>query len=311
MRKRMEIDKPSKKVLIIGANGFLGSYFLGLRNSKKIKGLKFQFITGDIENSNIPPDLTFYHIDIINPLDTLKKIEKISPDVILHTAAMTNVDQNEVDKKLATAINTEGPKNVLKACKNTGSKLIFISTDFIFDGISKEGNYNEEDTPNPLNHYGKTKYYAEQAILNSEIDYIICRTAVLYGWYEQKLNFFTWIINKLRKNEEIQVVTDQINSPTFVKNLAEILLKMIEKNAKGIYHTAGDCALNRYEMAIKCAEVFDLDKELISQIEHLEQKAIRPKNVGLDISKLKKFLGSELKIYDLIDGLNYMKNHKL
>jgi dTDP-4-dehydrorhamnose reductase len=186
-----------------------------------------------------------------------------------------------------------------------------MSTDFIFDGISKKGNYNENDTPNPLSYYAKTKYKAETAIINSEIDYTICRTAVLYGWNKDKQNFITWIINKLQQNKPIQIVTDQYNSPTFVRNLAEILLKLIEKDVKGIYHTAGDCQLNRYEMAIKCAEVFNLNKELISQLESIEQKAVRPKNAGLDISKLKNLIGSELKIYNLDDGLNYMKIHRL
>ena len=307
----MTVDKHSKTILIIGANGFLGSNILQLRKTKEVRDLNYQFLAADIENSNVPIDVTFYHINITNPQDTLKKIEVISPDVILLTAAMTNVDQNEVDKDLATAINTEGPKNVLEACKKTDSKFVFMSTDFIFDGISKEGNYNENDTPNPLSYYAKTKYNAEQAIINSEIEYTICRTAVLYGWNKEKQNFITWIINKLQQNEPIQIVTDQLNSPTFVKNLAEILIKLIEKDAKGIYHTVGDCTLNRYEMALKCAEVFNLKKELISPIESIEQKAIRPKNAGLNISKLKRLIGSDLKIYNLDNGLNYMKNHRL
>ncbi len=305
----MTVDKYSKTILIIGANGFLGSNILKLRETKEVRDLNYQFLAGDIENSNIPIDVTFYHINITNPQDTLKKVEVISPDIILLTAAMTNVDQNEVDKELATAINTEGPKNVLDACKKADSELVFLSTDFIFDGISKKGNYNENDTPNPLSHYAKTKYNAEQAIINSEIEYTICRAAVLYGWNKEKQNFITWIINKLQQNEPIQIVTDQLNSPTFVKNLAEILIKLIEKDAKGIYHTAGDCTLNRYQMALKCAEVFNLKNELISQIESIEQKAIRPKNAGLDISKLKNLIGSDLKIYNLNDGLIYMKNH--
>ena len=307
----MTVIKRSKTILIIGVNGFLGSNILQLRKTKEVRDLNYQFLAADIENSNVPIDITFYHINITNPQDTLKKIEIISPDVILLTAAMTNVDQNEVDKDLAIAINTEGPKNVLEACKKTDSKLLFMSTDFIFDGISKEGNYNENDTPNPLSYYAKTKYNAEQAIINSEIEYTICRTAVLYGWNKKKQNFITWIINKLQQNEPIQIVTDQLNSPTFVKNLAEILIKLIEKDAKGIYHTVGDCTLNRYEMALKCAEIFNLKKELISPIESIEQKAIRPKNAGLNISKLKGLIGSDLKIYDLDDGLNYMKNHRL
>ena len=311
MKNTITLDKHSKTILIIGANGFLGSNILKLRKTKEVKDLNFQFLAADIENSNVPIDVTFYHINITNLQDTLKKIEIISPDVILLTAAMTNVDQNEVDKDLATAINTEGPKNVSEACKKTNSKLVFMSTDFVFDGISKEVNYNENDTPNPLSYYASTKYKAEQAIINSEIEYTICRAAVLYGWNKEKQNFITWIINKLQQNEPIKIVTDQLNSPTFVKNLAEILIKLIEKDAKGIYHTAGDCTLNRYEMAIKCAEIFNLKKELISQIEKIEQKAIRPKNAGLDISKLKKLIGSELKVYNLDDGLNYMKNHRL
>ncbi|MFW9821468.1 MAG: SDR family oxidoreductase [Candidatus Thorarchaeota archaeon] len=311
MKNITKIDKDFKKILIIGANGFLGSRFLQLKKNEEIKHHNFQFIAADVKNSNIPLDTEFFYIDITQPKDTLKKIEKISPDIILLTAAMTNVDQNEVDKKLSILINTEGSKNVLKACKKIGSKLIFMSTDFIFDGISKEGNYNEEDIPNPLNHYGKTKLDAERAITNSEIEYIICRTAVLYGWNNEKQNFITWIINKLQHHEPIQIVTDQLNSPTLVNNLAEILLKLIEKDVNGIYHTAGDCILNRHEMALNCAEVFHLDKDLISQIESIQQKAVRPKNVGLDISKLKKLIGSELKIYNLKEGLNYMKENRL
>jgi dTDP-4-dehydrorhamnose reductase len=307
----MKIDKPIKNILIVGANGFLGSNIIQLRKTKEVRDLNYQFLAADIENSNIPRDVTFYPIDITKPQDTIKKIEIISPDVILLTAAMSNVDQNEVDKDIATAINTEGPKNVLKVCKKAGSKLVFMSTDFLFDGTSKEGNYREDDAANPLSYYAKTKYYAEQAIIDSDIEYAICRTAVLYGWNKQKQNFITWIINKLQQNEHIKIVTDQYNSPTFVKNLAEILIKLIEKNAQGIYHTAGDCTLNRYEMAIKCAEVFELKKELITQNGSIEQKAIRPKNAGLNISKLKKLIGSELKIYNLVDGLNHMKNHRL
>ena len=307
----MTVDKRSKTILIIGANGFLGLNILQLRKTKELRNLNYHILAADIENSNVPIDVTFYHINITNPQDTLKKIEVISPDVILLTAAMTNVDQNEVDKDLATVINTEGPKNVLEACKKTNSKLVFMSTDFIFDGISKEGNYNENDTPNPLSYYAKTKNDAEQAIIKSEIEFTICRTAVLYGWNKNKHNFITWIISKLQQNEPIQIVTDQLNSPTFVKNLAEILIKLIEKDAKGIYHTVGDCTLNRYEMALKCAEVFSLKKDLISPIESIEQKAIRPKNAGLNICKLKRFIGSDLKIYNLDAGLNYMKKHRI
>lgn len=307
MKNTIKTDNSSKKILLIGANGFLGTNILQIGTKYEKNFQHFKFLAGDIENTNITPDVPFYYINITKKENIMNIISKISPEIVILTSAMTNVDQNEINKELSKKINTEGPKNVLKACSKINAKLVFISTDFIFDGISKNGNYNENDIPNPLNHYGKTKYEAEKTIINSEIDYLICRTAVLYGWNKYKLDFITWILNKLHNKENISVVTSQINNATFIKNLAEILLKLIDKDARGIYHTAGDGALSRYEMAIKCAEIFNYDKNLITPVEYIEQKAIRPKNAGLDISKLKRLIGSELKVLNLADGLEYMK----
>ena len=109
-------------------------------------------------------------------------------------------------------------------------------------------------------------------IINSGIDFLICRTAVLYGWNYAKLNFIIWILNKLKQNEKTSIVSNQINSPTYIKNLAEIILRLIEKDAKGIYHTAGDVILSRYEMALLCAEVFNYNNELIVPIDSIKQK---------------------------------------
>ncbi|MFX1453204.1 MAG: SDR family oxidoreductase, partial [Promethearchaeota archaeon] len=262
-------------------------------------------------NSNLSPKIPFHPIDITNDYQIIKKINKISPDIVVLTAGMTNVDQCEIEKNLATKINLDGPKNIVKVCEKLGSKLIFMSTDFVFDGTKKKGNYSEKDHPNPLNYYAKTKYLAELAIINSNISYLICRTAVLYGWNETKLNFITWVLNKLKEKEKITIVKDQINSPTYIINLVEILFKLMEKDAEGIFHTAGDDILSRYEMGLLCAEVFEYNKDLIIPIDSLKQIAKRPENVGLDISKLKNFIGSELKIYDLAEGLKHMKNNKI
>ena len=295
------------KILIVGANGFLGSILIHRANLKYESD--YFLVAGDISNSVVDPKVPFYHIDITKKQDVINKVRKISPDVIILTAAMTDVDNNEVEKELATKINTEGAVNVLDACKDTDSKLLFMSTDFIFDG--KKGNYNEEDDPNPLSHYGQTKQAAELAIKASDVEYLICRTAVLYGWNPIKLNFITWILKKLENGEKINIVTDQVNSPTYVPNLADILLKLIEKDAKGIYHAAGDDILNRYEMALKCVEIFDFNQDLVFPIDHLDQKAVRPKNAGLNIEKLKKFLGSKVHIYTLEDGLKEMIQDKV
>jgi dTDP-4-dehydrorhamnose reductase len=310
MKKTTLADESPKKILLIGANGFLGTNIIEkIYNSRDYKK-NLSIIPADIRNDHLDSSLPFYYIDITDKKDTEKKILDLSPDVILQTAAMTNVDGCEVNKKLAHKINVEGTKNIISICKKTNTKLVFLSTDFVFDGEIETHSYSEEDMPNPLSYYGKTKYKAELAIYASGINYLICRTSVLYGWNPHTLNFITWIINKLQNQEKISIVTTQVNSPTFVKNLAEILLKLVEINISGILNTAGDCILNRYEIALKCAEIFNLNPDLINPIEKFEQKAVRPKNAGLNLEKLKNLLGNELKIFSLEEGLKYMKEDK-
>ncbi len=188
MKNNIKTDKNGKKVLLIGANGFLGSNILNLKNSKESLHQNLLFYAADLENSRVMSSIPFYHIDITDSTITSKTIAKISPDVIILTAALTHVDQCEIDKSIATKVNVEGPKNVIKASKKIKSKLIFISSDFIFDGTKEIGSYYSEfDPPNPLSHYAKTKFEAEEQIIDSEIDYLICRTAVLYGWNKNLL----------------------------------------------------------------------------------------------------------------------------
>ena len=311
MKTNIKTDKNGKKVLLIGANGFLGSYILKLNNSKKFLDQNLWLFAADLENTRIMNHVPFYYLDITDLAKVSKTVMKISPDVIILTAALTHVDQCEIDKSLATKINVEGTKNIIKISKKINSKLVFMSTDFIFDGTKESGLcYSESDDPNPLNHYAKTKLEAEQSIIYAEIDYLICRTSVLYGWNKDKLNFITWMLKNFEQNNKISIVRDQINSPTFVRNLAEIILKLIVKDAQGIYHTAGDSVLSRYEMAIQSAEIFGYRKDLVVSIDNLTQEAVRPKNVGLDINKLKNLIGDDLAVYSFEKGLRYMKDHE-
>ncbi len=312
MNNNIKTDNNLKKVLVIGANGFLGTKLFELKNSEENIILNLNLVAAYLENSNLPSDIPFQKIDITNYKQMEKKITDLSPDIIVLTAAMTNVDKCEVNRKLARKVNVVGPLNVVKVCKKLSSKLVYLSTDFVFDGIKKEGYYyNETDIPNPLSYYARTKYKAELIILGSGIEYLICRTAVLYGWNQKRLNFITWILDNLKQNKPFSIVTNQINSPTFVVNLAQIILKLIEMDVKGIYHTAGDCVLNRYEMALKCVEIFEFNKNLITPLDCFKQNAIRPKNVGLDITKLKKLIEPGLKMYNLEEGLIYMKEHRI
>ena len=296
-----------QKVLIIGANGFLGSkliYYIQNENYSH----KYIPIAADIQNNTIPKEIDFKRIDITNKENTIKTIKEINPSTVILTAAYTNVDKCEDEKKLAHDLNVLGPENVSLGCKKVNSKLISLSTDFVFDG--RKGNYSEIDEPKPLSYYAKTKLEGEKRIIKTGVDYIICRTAVLYGWYSYRQNFITWILNNLENGNKINIITDQINSPTLANNLAEILLHLIDYNKSEIIHTTGDCALSRYEIAVKCAEIFNFSKNLIHPINFFKQKAIRPKNASLNISKLKKILGNKLKVLDLDEGLNFMKEHK-
>jgi len=296
-----------QKVLIIGANGFLGSKLIYYIQKDKYKH-KFIPIAADIQNNTIPKDIIFKRIDITNKENVIKNIKEIKPNTVILTAAYTNVDKCEDEKKLAHDLNILGPENVALGCKKINSKILFLSTDFVFDG--KKGDYSETDEPKPLSYYAKTKFEGEQRIIKTGIDYIICRTAVLYGWYPYRQNFITWILNNLENGNQINIITDQINSPTLANNLAEILLHLIDYNKSEIIHTTGDCALSRYEIAVKCAEIFSFSQKLIHPIDFFKQKAIRPKNASLNISKLKKILGNKLKILNLDEGLNFMKEHK-
>ena len=307
MKNTIPLDSRKLRILIIGANGFLGTKILEighkLQNSKR-----FMFLAADIKNDHIDSKIPFYNIDITNHDLIIEKISKINPDIIIHTAAMTDVDGCEVNKSQAEKINVKGTKNVIAACKDLKVKLIFLSTDFIFDGqLKKNDSYKEDDLPNPLSFYGLTKYKAELAIYSSGIDFLVCRTSVLYGLNPYKLNFITWVLKKLKNHEEISIVTTQINSPTYVDNLAQIILELVDLKISGIVNTAGNTILNRYEIAQKTAEIFNLNENLINPIDTFEQKALRPKNAGLDISKLENILGSRNRIFSLEEGLKSMK----
>lgn len=297
-----------QKILVIGANGLLGTKLISLLSNEKYSR-SFNLIAADVQRdlNLIPESVNYKYIDITDKENIDKTFFKIRPNIVILTAAYTDVDGSEDNRETAYEINAVGPGNVALACRRRASKLIHISTDFVFDG--EKGDYSEEDNPNPLSYYAITKLEGEKRVIESGADFLICRTAVLYGWYSNRLNFITWILENLKKGKEITITTDQINSPTYANNLAEILLHLTEYRESKIIHTVGDCALNRYEMALKCAEIFNYSKDLIHPTDSFKQKAIRPKKSSLNVSKLKNILGNKIKVCTLEDGLNFMKNH--
>ncbi len=282
-----------KRLFITGGSGLLGSKFTNLPGNYEI-----------ITTYNTNPKENAIKLDITDENDVLNKIESLSPDLVIHCGALTNVDYCEDHQEEAYKINAQGTLNIIKACEKTDSKLIHVSTDFVFDG--EEGSYQENDKTNPVSYYGISKLKGEEFVQNSDLNYAIARVSVLYGWHTN-FNFVTWVINELRDGNQINIVTDEYNSPTYADNAAEAILNIYSKDKKGIYHIAGDERINRFDFAKNIARVFELDETLINPIlsEKLIRKAKRPMDSSLSVEKAKNDL--DIKLLNTTEGLKEMK----
>lgn len=200
---------------------------------------------------------------------------------------MTNVDACELDPKATHAANAEGTGNLARAAAAAGARMLYVSTDYVFDGT--RGNYRETDAVHPISEYGRSKLEGERLALQALPDVTIARTSVVYG--PHKNNFVVWLIGELRAGRGVRIVEDQIVSPTLTKDLAEQILALVEADASGIYNTAGGSVLSRLEMAREIARVFGLDPAPITPIRSsdLTWKAQRPLNSSLDVSKIAKY----------------------
>ncbi len=281
------------KVLITGVTGLLGQILVEkfLETGFKIFGIYFE--KKRYRNHK--------KVDIRNAKKLLSIMKTFKPDIVIHTAALTNVDLCEKNKKLAYEVNTDGTRNVAHIAKKLNAKMIYISTDYVFDG--EKGLYKEEDIPNPINYYGFTKYLGEEIVKSVCQDFIIARTSVLYGC--EKDNFVLWVIKKLENGETIKVITDQFNSPTLNEDLAEQLIKLIENDFKGVIHTAGRERISRYDFALKIAKVFKLDITKIqpSLSSELEWLAKRPRDVSLNVNKIEYYK----KPLNILEGLRTLR----
>jgi len=273
-----------KRVLITGASGLLGS--------KLVKALSGGYEVIPSHNAHpIHPDSV--RMDIVDGKEVAGVLSAVKPEFVVHAAAETNVDNCEIDRELAWSINAEGTRNIAKACAEIGARLIYISTDYVFNG--EKGLYSEEDEANPVNYYGVTKLKGEEFVRELCEDFVIARTSVLYGWHPSRVNFATWVIGSLKDGKGISVVEDHYNSPTLADDLAEIISKIAVTDAAGVYHIAGRERINRYDFAMKIAEVFGLDRSLIAPVKMDDLNvwvARRPRDSSLSVDKAKH----ELKV---------------
>jgi dTDP-4-dehydrorhamnose reductase len=283
------------KILITGAGGFLGQKLFSIIS-------KDYEVYGTDRRGREP----FHKVDLTDKENLAKIVSELRPDVIINSAGITDVDYCEENPEEVRKISQRCIKNLIETCLKNKCKLVHISTDYVFDG--KKGDYGEDNKTNPINVYGKIKLEEEKAITSSTLDYIISRVAVLYGYNspEDKQTFANWVINKLKSRQDIKIINDHFSTPTLIDDIVEAIKNLIRLDKTGIYHVAGSERINRYEFAIKIANIFNLKKSLIRPVtsEEIKWKANRPKDSSLNTDKLKKL---NIKMSNIREGLNKMK----
>lgn len=239
------------------------------------------------------PDLSYQSLDICNREMVAEVVGKIQPDVIINTAAMTQVDLCESEREKCWQLNVESVEHLVSAARENDSFLLHLSTDFIFDG--QDGPYPEEARANPLSYYGESKLASEKVLIESDISWAIARTVLVYGITESmsRSNIILWVKKSLEAGKDIHVVTDQWRSPTLAEDLAKGCLLIAEKEAKGVFNISGKDFLTPYEIALATADFFQLDKSLIhpTDASRFSQVAKRPARTGFIINKAREELG--------------------
>lgn len=290
------------RIIITGSNGMLGQRAIEFYSSKK----NIELLTTSIEDKPVIDSVEYISCDIKYRDKTKKVIYDYCPDFIIHTAAFTNVDLSEKMREEAWKINVKGVEYIAEAARAIDAQIIHISSDYIFDG--KNGPYDENTLPNPIGYYGRTKLASENVLKISGTLFTVLRTNVLYGTaINSRPDFVRWVITSLRNHEEIRIVEDQINNPTFIDDLVQAINKIIEFRKTGIYNIGGQEFLSRYEFTKRIADFFHLDNNLIIPIttKELNQPARRPLKSGLLTLKAETELG--YKPHSISESFSVMK----
>jgi dTDP-4-dehydrorhamnose reductase len=280
-----------KKILITGSNGLLGQKLVLLLSQQS----DIQLIATARGKNRLPftDGYEYQEMDITKAEQVREVIEKTRPDAIIHTAAMTNVDQCEAEKESCWVMNVKAVEYLVEACEKHTIFLCHVSTDFVFDGTS--GPYSEDALQSPLSFYGWSKYAAEEVLRRSKCSWAIARTVLVYGIVSDmsRSNIILWVKKSLEEKKAIQVVTDQFRTPTLAEDLAKGCWLITDKKAEGVFHISGKDFLTPYEMAIKTADFFSLDKSLISPVDssNFTQPAKRPAKTGFILDKAITVLG--------------------
>jgi dTDP-4-dehydrorhamnose reductase len=319
MPKVQHLYQELPKILIIGAGSKTAEAIQRVFSMSDKRQL--WCVTSGISRFAIPNATTTFQCDFTNRKAIKELCLRLQPDVIINTAAYTNVDGAETDKQQAWSVNVSGVENLVSVCRLIDAHLIHFSTDYVFDG--EHGPYSETATPHPLGYYAKTKLAGENACIGGNIDYTIIRTNVLYGaTLKLKPDFVLWTLNKLAEKKNFFVVNDQFSNPTFIDDLGYLVDKILQLRskgvvAKGIFHAGGADWCSRYDFACMIARVFKEDGTNIQQIStpELHQAALRPMHGGVISFKTEttfgiRFSGIENGLFSMRRQLQVAGHHE-
>jgi dTDP-4-dehydrorhamnose reductase len=281
------------KILVTGSNGLLGQKIV-YACLGKYKNQVELVATARGNNRLIQQNGYFYQpMDISNHANVLEVIEMHKPEIVIHAAAMTNVDACESDKEGCLQNNVHAVQYIVDACNRFGAHLVHVSTDFIFDGLN--GPYTEEAEPNPVSYYGWSKAEAEKIVKETSNSWAILRTILVYGVADHmsRSNVVLWAKSALEKGNPINVVDDQYRMPTLAEDLAEGCLLAATQKANGVFNISGPDYMNIFELVTRVADHFGLDKSIVQRTDStdLNQPAKRPPRTGFDLTKSRAVLG--------------------
>lgn len=271
------------KIIVTGANGFTGQHLcITLAN----KGFDVHALGRGPQRIAVHNQMSYHDIELTNVRSVMRVFELVSPDVVIHTAAMSKPDECDRNRDACLLNNVEVTRYLLEASRHFPVHFIHLSTDFIF---GENGPHREDDEPAPLNFYGESKLMAEKLVREAGVDNTIVRPVFIYGpvWEGQRPSFIHWVKSKLTAGESIKVVTDQQRTPTYVYDLCNGIEQILMFKKQGVFHLAGKDILSPYDMAVTVAKIVDLDAKLIIPVTSAEfpEPVQRAKKSGLTIDK--------------------------
>ncbi|MDA0734742.1 MAG: SDR family oxidoreductase [Chloroflexi bacterium] len=293
-------------VLVIGGSGFIGQYLvrhLLERQEHQVSGTyNSRMVQGE--------DCNWYRADLTDERELGEVFETVNPEIVVLLAAMADVGRCERDSHLATKVNLIGTENVTTLCNNYQTKLVYLSTEYVFDG--ERGNYREDETPAPTTHYGQTKWEAEQAVSRCTSPWSVIRTSLVYGWpsWANQPNLVTRLIDNLTEGRHAYGHTDQYRSPVYVEDLVQGIVRVMGEDYSGVYHLAGPDWAHMGQFVKEVAETFQLDSSRVIQEESSAPGAggSRPSLLGLDSTLSIKRLGFQPR--DIGSGLQDMRTNR-